>query len=319
VSTGAGKRPRRAASKVRAAEPVRGAVLGADVSRSRSPAIHEAALRALGIGGSYVARSVSARGFRRLVATLAAEGYRYLNVTIPHKPLAAALATSRSAAVRSSGAANTLIFGRARAAGSRSGPSAKRAAAAAAAVRIRAENTDGPGLLAALRDLGAEPTGAIAVVVGSGGAAAGAVEALTAAGARVRIVARRARAARAMRARLPAPRQPRVSVADWNPAALAAALADADMLISAVPAAAWEAPDARAGLDALGAKAIVLEMAYGAGTPLANAVRGRARRYGDGLGMLVHQAAVAVSLALGKKPPLAEMFRAVGVTQPVRT
>ena len=157
-------------------KPVRAAVLGADVSRSRSPAIHEAAFRALGIEGSYVAHSVTARGFRRLVNALAGDGYRYLNVTIPHKGLAAEMATSQSAAVRRSGAANTLILGRG---------------------RIRAENTDGPGLLAALRDLGAEPAGAVAVVVGSGGAAAGAIEALTAIGARVRIVARRSQIGRA--------------------------------------------------------------------------------------------------------------------------
>jgi shikimate dehydrogenase len=285
--------------------PIRGAVLGADVSHSRSPVIHEAAFRALGIQGNYLARSVSARGFRQVVAALAADGYRYVNVTIPHKGLAAALATTRSAAVRASGAANTLIFQARRATGAR--------AKHKAGVRIRAENTDGPGLLAALGDLGGAPADGIAVIVGSGGAAAGAVEALTAVGARVRIVARRKRAALAMRARLPAPRQPRISVADWSPANLAAALADADILISAVPAAAWEASEARAGLEALRPSAVVLEMAYGAGTPLARAVEGRARRYADGLGMLVHQAAVAITLALGQEPPLAAMFAAVGV------
>ena len=52
-------------------------------------------------------------------------------------------------------------------------------------------------------------------------------------------------------------------------------------------------------------------MAYGAETPLARAVRGRARRYADGLGMLVHQAAVAIKLALGQAPPLPPLFRSV--------
>ncbi|HET6281425.1 MAG TPA: shikimate dehydrogenase, partial [Polyangia bacterium] len=53
---------------------IRAAVLGADVSKSRSPAIHEAAFRALGVEGSYVALSVDARGFRRLVASLRQQG-----------------------------------------------------------------------------------------------------------------------------------------------------------------------------------------------------------------------------------------------------
>jgi shikimate dehydrogenase len=46
---------------------IRAAVLGADVSKSRSPAIHNAAFRALGIEGEYVALSVEARRFRALV------------------------------------------------------------------------------------------------------------------------------------------------------------------------------------------------------------------------------------------------------------
>jgi shikimate 5-dehydrogenase len=42
---------------------------------------------------------------------------------------------------------------------------------------------------------------------------------------------------------------------------------------------------------------------------LAAAVRGRAPRYADGLGMLVHQAARAVELVVGRAPPVAPLFR----------
>ncbi len=289
-----------------AAKPlVRAAVLGADVSRSRSPDIHQAAFRALEIEGSYEAHSVSARGFRSLVRSLARDGYRYVNVTIPHKNAAAAMATTRSAAVRASGAANTLILDVAKKRG------ASKSGRARAALKIRAENTDGPGMLAALRDLGAEAAGATAVVVGAGGAAAGAASALTAAGARVRVVARRPAVGRAMKARLPARQRALITVVTWDEAGLAGALAGAAIVVSAVPAAAWDAPAACAGLEAIDPSAAVLEMAYGAETPLARAVRGRARRYADGLGMLVHQAAVAIRLALGQEPPLPALFRSV--------
>jgi shikimate dehydrogenase len=270
---------------------IRAAVLGADVSKSKSPAIHNAAFRALRVPGEYVAHSVDASGFRALVAKLRADGYRYLNVTIPHKLAAAALADRRGPEVRVSGAANTLLF------------EGKR--------RVRAENTDGAGLLAALADLGAAARDSVVVMVGAGGAAAGALEALTRTGARVRLVARRPAAARALRARLPPRQRARVTTSGWTPATLAKALAGADVLVSAVPAAAWAAAPARAGLEALGRKAVVLEMAYGGETPLAIAVAGRARRYADGLGMLVHQAARAVELALGKAPPPEPLFRAV--------
>lgn len=270
---------------------IRAAVLGADVSKSRSPAIHNAAFKALGIDGEYLARSVDAAGFASLVRQLRADGYRYLNVTIPHKDAAAALADEHGPEVRASAAANTLLF-------------------ATPTAPIRAENTDGAGLIAALADLSAPVAGKTIVMVGAGGAAAGAAEALTRAGATLRLVARRPDAAEALRDRLAAPQQKQITVAPWTAAELRAVLSDTDILVSAVPAAAWAADDARAGLDALPRAAAVLEMAYGGTTPLAEATRTRTDRYADGLGMLVHQAAHAITLALRKKPPLPPLFAA---------
>ncbi len=270
---------------------IRAAVLGSDVSKSRSPAIHNAAFKALGIDGEYVAHSVDAAGFTALVQQLRADGYRYLNVTIPHKDAAAALADAQGPEVRASGAANTLLFA------TPTGP-------------IQAENTDGAGLIAALADLGAPVAGKTIVMVGAGGAAAGAAEALTRAGAHLRLVARRPDAARTLQARLPPSQQQQVFIAAWTADDLRAALTGADGLVSAVPAAAWAPDSARAGLDALAAESAVLEMAYGSITPLAEATRAHAARYADGLGMLVHQAAHAITLALGTKPPLPPLFAA---------
>jgi shikimate dehydrogenase len=271
---------------------IRAAVLGTDVSKSRSPAIHDAAFRALGVDGDYGAISVAPEQFGARVADLRAQGYRYLNVTIPHKAAAFALADRHGPEARVSGAANTLLF--------------------EADGGVRAENTDGAGLLAALADLGvAVGAGRVVVMAGAGGAAAGAVEALTRAGAEVRLLARRPDVATELRARLLDEQRARVTVTPWAGDGLARALAGAAVLVSAVPAAAWADAATTAGLDAL-AGAAVLEMAYGAETPLAVAVRGKAGRYADGLGMLVHQAAHAIALALGKSPPLAPLFAAVG-------
>jgi shikimate dehydrogenase len=274
---------------------IRAAVLGADVRRSRSPAIHGAAFLALRKAGSYEPLSVDAEGFGPLVAELRARGYRYLNVTIPHKAAAAALADHLGPEARAAGAVNTLIFEPAR--------PGRRA-------RVRGENTDGAGLLAALADLGVVVgRGTSVVMVGAGGAAAGAVEALTRAGARVKILARRPAAARALRLHLPARQRARVSVAAWMPRSLAAALPGAAALVSAIPAAAWDA-GALEGLAGLERTTAVLEMAYGGTSPLARACRPRTPRYADGLGMLVHQAARAVELAIGKAPPVAPLLRA---------
>jgi shikimate dehydrogenase len=167
---------------------------------------------------------------------------------------------------------------------------------------VRGENTDGAGLLAALADLGVTAAGAMVVMAGAGGAAAGALEALTRAGAEVRVIARRPEVGDALRARLEPAQRERVTVAAWE----GDALDGAAVLVSAVPAAAW----AGKGLGGLASGAAVLEMAYGGETPLAVAARGHGARYADGLGMLVHQAAHAITLALGKTPPLPPLFAA---------
>ena len=272
---------------------IRAAVLGADVSKSRSPVIHQAAFAALGVEGRYEAFSVDGRGFRPLVRRLIDEGYRYLNVTIPHKRAAAALSTAASPLVRATGAANTLIAGR-------DGNG-----------RVRAENTDGYGLITALEDLGVTVrAGQTHVLVGAGGAAAGGLSALIAAGARVHIVARRVPAARMLVRAFAARRRARIEVFPWTTEGLAAAVAGATTLISAVPAAAWQPREARDGLRALDRSAAVLEMAYGAGSPLAAVARAHGARYQDGIPMLVHQAARAVALALGSLPPVASLLRA---------
>jgi shikimate dehydrogenase len=270
---------------------IRAAVVGADVSKSRSPAIHNAAYAALGIEGHYEAINVDAAGFDALAGRLREAGYRYLNVTIPHKAAAAALGQAQGPEVRASGAANTLLF---EATGS-----------------VRAENTDGAGLIAALSDLSVRVSAAQRILmVGAGGAAAGAVEALTRAGARVAILARRAEAAEEIRQRLPAEQAALVTVRAWIGDALAEAIGAADAVVSAVPAAAWADATARAGLAALTPGSAVLEMAYGSETPLAVAVQPTTARYADGLGMLVHQAARAIELAVGHKPPLPPLFAA---------
>jgi shikimate dehydrogenase len=266
---------------------IRAAVLGEDVSKSRSPAIHTAAFAALGVEGSYEAFSVNPRAFEAKVAELRAAGYRYLNVTIPHKLAAARLADRQGPEVRVSQAANTLVF---------------------EAGGARAENTDGAGLIAALGDMGFAPAAHVVVMVGAGGAAAGAVEALTRAGAEVRLVARRREAAEELRERLPPAQREQVTAGGWA-RDLAAALAGAGALVSAVPAAAWDVT-AALGLGALAPATVVLEMAYGGVTPLAAAVAPRGAPYADGLGMLAHQAARAVELALGRSPPVAPLLRA---------
>jgi len=274
---------------------IRAAVLGQDVSRSRSPQIHNAAFVALKIAGHYEAFSVQGPAFKRQVKKLIADGFKYVNVTIPHKRLAANMATHSSAAVQITGAANTLVFRRKK----------------DGALEIFADNTDGEGLLDAMADIGVTLSRKSRVVmVGAGGAASGALLALVRKGANVVLLARRRAPAAALKKRLPAKWQARVQVAVLDAASLEQHLGDADLLISAVPAVAWEDPLLLNAVKALPKTAAAIEMAYGSRSPLSLAVRKRTPRYQDGLPMLVHQAAHAVKVALRKQPPTEPMFRA---------
>ena len=138
-------------------------VCGWPVAHSRSPAMHEAALAAVGLEGwSYQQLPLPPELFAETVRALPAAGFRGVNVTIPHKQAALALADTASDAAREIGAANTLTFERDGA--------------------INADNTDAPGLIAALGERW-DPAGRRVLVLGAGGAARAAVWALLQAGA----------------------------------------------------------------------------------------------------------------------------------------
>ncbi|HYH62257.1 MAG TPA: shikimate dehydrogenase, partial [Solirubrobacterales bacterium] len=86
------------------------AVLGQPVSHSRSPAMHTAALAEMGLAGewTYEAIEVAPEDFSDLVRSLPAKGFAGVNVTVPHKLRALAIADEASAAAGAIGAANTL-------------------------------------------------------------------------------------------------------------------------------------------------------------------------------------------------------------------
>jgi shikimate dehydrogenase len=140
-------------------------VAGWPVAHSRSPAMHNAALAAVGLRDwRYVALPLPPARFAETVRALPAAGFRGINVTIPHKEAALALADEATETAAAVGAANTLTFL----------PSGA----------IHADNTDVPGLLEALP---VDPAGMRALVLGAGGAARAAVYALRCAGADVQV------------------------------------------------------------------------------------------------------------------------------------
>src|SRR5437868_13902350 len=106
-------------------------VLGWPVGHSRSPAMHNAALQAVGLADwRYQLLPGPPELLVETVRALPRAGFRGANVTIPHKEAALRTAQEATPTARAIGAANTLIF---HDDGS-----------------ILAENTDAPALIAAL-------------------------------------------------------------------------------------------------------------------------------------------------------------------------
>ena len=111
---------------------IRLGVCGWPVAHSRSPQMHNAALaQVLGLDDwRYQLLPLPPHLFTETVKALPAAGFRGVNVTIPHKEAALALADDATETARAIGAANTLTFE----------PDGA----------IHADNTDAPGFLHAL-------------------------------------------------------------------------------------------------------------------------------------------------------------------------
>lgn len=143
---------------------IRLVVLGDPVNHSRSPAMHEAALRSAGIKGEYLSRRVDADGMRAAAAEIRSCVLTGANVTTPHKHLAADLADERSDLVSRLGAANTWWR--------------------TTDGSLVAENTDVAGVHYALERV---TLGDSSLILGAGGAAAAALVAIASLGRPIRI------------------------------------------------------------------------------------------------------------------------------------
>jgi shikimate dehydrogenase len=272
-------------------------VLGWPVAHSRSPAIHNAALAALGMDGwRYQCLPVPPALFAETTRALGASGFLGANVTIPHKQAALALAAHCSAAAREIGAANTLTF--------------------AADGTIAAENTDAPGLIAALEQ---SPRGMRALVLGAGGSARAVVWALREAGASEVYVWNRT----AERARTLARELGVQVVRAAQPADLLVNCTSVGLQVGAeIERSATEAEALnQLGLtfDQVGEYSYVVDLVYRSGsTQLLAAARMHGARTLDGLEVLVAQGALSFELWTGRKAPLEVMRRAVREERPAQ-
>ncbi|MBY0395070.1 MAG: shikimate dehydrogenase [Thermoleophilia bacterium] len=262
-------------------------VIGSPVAHSRSPRLHAHWLRTYGIPGFYIPMDVGQSDLREVVGALPKAGFVGVNITIPHKETVLSFAdvvTDRAALI---GAANTLIF-------RRDG-------------RIHADNTDGYGFVANLRQNAPDwaPASGPAAVLGAGGAARAVIAALLESGVPEIRLANRTRArADALRAEFGA----KIVVHDWVQAGNM--LEDAMTVVNASSLGMDGKPDFRVPLDALSPRAVVTDLVY---APLRTRLLEEAAEIGcttvDGLGMLLHQAAPAFERWFGIRPEVDEATR----------
>lgn len=262
-------------------------VLGHPIAHSRSPALHGYWLRRYGLKGHYIPIDVAPVDLAEVVRTLPRLGFVGVNVTIPHKEeilKVADIITDRAALI---GAANTLIF-------RKDG-------------RIHADNTDGSGFIANLRQNAPHwnPAAGPAAVLGAGGAARAVIAALIEVGApEIRLANRTRVRAESIRSDFGA----KVHVEDWVQAGNM--IEDCATVVNTTSLGMTGKPDLRVPLDGLKRGALVTDLVY---TPLKTQFLIEAEAMGctvvDGLGMLLHQAAPGFERWFGQRPEVDEATR----------
>ncbi|MBV9919912.1 MAG: shikimate dehydrogenase [Pseudonocardia sp.] len=280
------------------------AVVGDPVRHSLSPVMHNAGFAAVGLDWLFVALPVAAADGARAFDAMRVLGFEGLSVTMPHKATAAdacdevrgdaALLHSVNCVSRGDGGA------------------------------LVGESTDGEGFLRSLRDGGHDVAGMRALVIGAGGAGRAVALALARSGAEVIVAARRAAAAQEVvgivrgatedsgARRGPGPRP--FALVEWNE--LGATAGSCDLVVNATPIgmAATGSESLPVAASALHAGQVVADLVYQPRqTPLLAAAGAAGAATVEGIGMLVHQGAIAFERWTGVDAPV-DVMRAAALT-----
>jgi len=268
----------------------RAGIIGWPVAHSLSPVLHGYWLKELGIVGEMVRLPATPENFAAEIARVRAEGFAGVNVTVPHKEAAFALADSNDDAAQLVGASNLLVFGE---------------------DGVHGHNTDFYGLMKSLRENIGPLTGKTAILLGAGGAARGAVLAMNILGAEtVHILNRdpgRAQAlATMLAAQMPETELLAGALSDWNDVAF-----DAALVVNSTSAGMGSNPPLGLDLALLLPDTAVCDIVY---NPLETQLLKDAKTRGlltiDGLGMLMHQAVPSFEAFFGVRPEVTDGLRA---------
>ncbi len=270
------------------------AVLGHPVGHSLSPPMHNAAFDALRLNAAYLALDVAPARLPALLPALAELRFAGLNLTVPLKETAFACLSDLDASAARMRSVNTV-----RMEGS----------------HLRGYSTDGEGFLAALREeFGQEVRGRRVCLLGCGGAGRAVAIACAIAGASEIGLANRdaARAERLAAELAGLPGAPRVELAPGQPSAWREACRRAEIVIQATSVGLRPEDPPLVGADAFHAGQWFYDLIYHVPeTAMMRAAAAAGARAANGLGMLLHQGALALEIWTGRPAPLAPMRRAL--------
>jgi shikimate dehydrogenase len=283
-------------------------LLGWPVAHSKSPLFQNAAFAALGLDWLYVPLPTPPARLAEAVRGLAALGFAGANVTIPYKEAVLPLLDRLDPEAELSGAVNTIVVEEL---GDRA--------------CLVGHATDGAGFVASLREAtGRDPAGMTVLLLGAGGAARAVAAALARAGAARLLIANRTAGralalAQTLTARLGSAasiRAPRIEGLPLDRAALAPYLPIVDLVVQATAVGMAGGPDPSGAppLDVarLRPEAVVADLVYAPRvTPFLAAAAAAGRPTLGGVGMLLHQGAVAFEHWTGQAAPLEAMRAAL--------
>lgn len=254
-------------------------IIGHPVVHSLSPALHRAGFASLDADWTYVAFPVAPGAAHHALDGMRALGISGLSVTMPHKHDAALAVDRLDPASVALGSINTVSVD----------PDGALAGA----------STDGAGLVAALTADGVDVSGRRVGVLGAGGAARSIVDALARAGASHIVIANRTPAGATSAALLAPAVAVTGSVDD---------VAACDLLVNTTPVGMGGDPSLPLPASLIRPDHVVVDIVtYPLRTPLLVAAEQQGARTVDGLGMLVHQAALQEFIWLGEMPDVTAM------------
>ncbi len=264
-------------------------VIGLPIRHSLSPALFNAAFTASGLDWAYLAFEVPEGAAGLAMAGMRALGLEGLSVTMPHKAAVIDALDDLTDDAAALGAVNCV---------------------ARQGVRLVGHNTDGVGLLDALRlDEGIDVDGRRFAVLGAGGAGRAVVRSLASAGAAAVVVVNRS----------PGPAEEAARLAGAiGRVGTASDVSGADVVINATPlgmgvvvSTSGASEPLPVDPELLSPGQVLVDLIYHpAVTPLMAAARARGVQTVNGLGMLIHQAAHAFRLWTNEEPPLEAMSAA---------